>query len=722
MAIDTTTSVDVQTLTPFKKFIMTIGNLPTSYLESMTYAELLMWFCNYLQETVIPTVNNNAEAVEELQGLYEELKQYVNDYFNNLDVQEEINNKLDSMVEDGTLTEMIGTYVDPKLEEFKNEVNEDLDYMNNLVVNATSGSPLVASSTADMTDHERVYVNTSDGKWYYWNGSAWSIGGTYQSSGISERSIKGISTNFFESANKLYIPDGTYTANGVTAVSSNGVITLNGTSSANGSIFINLPYSETLKGLYRFDYFGISDLPNSSMRMGLKYSGSSVNDFTLDIRQSCIVKIDTDHTFDRFSIYIPSGVTCEDYVVKPMLSLYTSLDVTDTFKSYNDSLTRNSKIKEINLNNTIKEEQTTFMKQGINIIDPRKLTQGFCNSFNSSTKKPTIQNNSEYQVYIIYPQTTQKVYTFYPRLRGWNLFSGTNNNYNTATQTPTITVPANTMLVVNFYTNDLPNLMAVEGESIESYVPFKYTIDYLDTNMEVTQLYHTDVLYGKKWVACGDSFTAGSFNGSLTNDYTITDGMYKGHYKVYPYLIGNRTLMNVQNIAAGGMSMATYVDGSNCFSKENGLYTQIAEDADYITLKFGINDDTDHHDIPIGTIDDDTNETFYGAWNIVMEYIIEHHPEAKIGIIVSNGINDTDYVDATIAIAKKFGVAYLNESTDDKVPLMLRSLRTDVDSDIKAFRNNEWYVNPSGANQNWHPNEKCHEYESTIVEDFLRRL
>ena len=127
MAIDTTTSVDVQTLTPFKKFIMTIGNLPTSYLESMTYAELLMWFCNYLQETVIPTVNNNAEAVEELQGLYEQLKEYVNDYFDNLDVQEEINNKLDDLVEDGTLTQLIGNYVQPVLNEFEEEVNSTLN-------------------------------------------------------------------------------------------------------------------------------------------------------------------------------------------------------------------------------------------------------------------------------------------------------------------------------------------------------------------------------------------------------------------------------------------------------------------------------------------------------------------------------------------------------------------------------------------------------------------
>lgn len=100
MAIETTTSVDVKSLTPFKKFIMTLGVLPTSYLESMTYAELLMWFCNYLQETVIPTVNNNAEAVEELQNI-----------INNIDLQDEVNNKLDEMAEDGTLENIINQQI-----------------------------------------------------------------------------------------------------------------------------------------------------------------------------------------------------------------------------------------------------------------------------------------------------------------------------------------------------------------------------------------------------------------------------------------------------------------------------------------------------------------------------------------------------------------------------------------------------------------------------------
>lgn len=48
-----------------------------------------------------------------------------------------------------------------------------------------SGSPLVASSISGMTDTTRVYVNTTDGHWYYYNGSAWADGGVYQATAVS---------------------------------------------------------------------------------------------------------------------------------------------------------------------------------------------------------------------------------------------------------------------------------------------------------------------------------------------------------------------------------------------------------------------------------------------------------------------------------------------------------------------------------------------------------
>lgn len=105
---------EVITLPPFKRLCMTIGQLPSSYLASMSYYEAVTWLVNYLEKTVIPTVNNNSEAVSELQGLFTQLQNYVNNYFDNLDVQEEINAKLDDMVETGELQEIISEYLNSK--------------------------------------------------------------------------------------------------------------------------------------------------------------------------------------------------------------------------------------------------------------------------------------------------------------------------------------------------------------------------------------------------------------------------------------------------------------------------------------------------------------------------------------------------------------------------------------------------------------------------------
>lgn len=109
--LKTVNTVDTR---PFKKLVMTIGELPTSFIESMTYYELLAWFTNYLETVIIPAVNNNAEATEELQTLFTELRSYVDNYFDNLDVQDEIDNKLDAMVEAGTLQEIVADYLNSR--------------------------------------------------------------------------------------------------------------------------------------------------------------------------------------------------------------------------------------------------------------------------------------------------------------------------------------------------------------------------------------------------------------------------------------------------------------------------------------------------------------------------------------------------------------------------------------------------------------------------------
>ena len=102
---------DLKFISPFKKLCITIGNLPTAYIESMSYYEGLTFLVNYLANNVIPAVNNNSEVVKELQDQFVILKNYVDNYFDNLDVQEEINNKLDEMADSGQLTDIIAQYL-----------------------------------------------------------------------------------------------------------------------------------------------------------------------------------------------------------------------------------------------------------------------------------------------------------------------------------------------------------------------------------------------------------------------------------------------------------------------------------------------------------------------------------------------------------------------------------------------------------------------------------
>lgn len=83
--------------------------LPTIYDDSLSYMELLNKVV-YVINLAIDDVGAVETNVASLLTAFEQLQQYTNDYFDNLDVQEEVNNKLDEMVESGALAEVIATY------------------------------------------------------------------------------------------------------------------------------------------------------------------------------------------------------------------------------------------------------------------------------------------------------------------------------------------------------------------------------------------------------------------------------------------------------------------------------------------------------------------------------------------------------------------------------------------------------------------------------------
>jgi hypothetical protein len=110
---------------PFTKLIMTIGQLPSSYLVSMTYEEQLLWLCNYIEKEIVPAINTNSEALIEI-------REYVDKYLTDMDeVKEQIILILDDINLLKTATEQnsndienINTNIEILQSHIENEIND----------------------------------------------------------------------------------------------------------------------------------------------------------------------------------------------------------------------------------------------------------------------------------------------------------------------------------------------------------------------------------------------------------------------------------------------------------------------------------------------------------------------------------------------------------------------------------------------------------------------
>lgn len=94
----------------FRRFV--IQNFPfiEQDFDALTDYQLICKVVKYLNK-VIDSQNQVIDQVSTLTDAFNELQSFVDNYFDNLDVQDEINNKLDEMAEDGTLQEIIASYI-----------------------------------------------------------------------------------------------------------------------------------------------------------------------------------------------------------------------------------------------------------------------------------------------------------------------------------------------------------------------------------------------------------------------------------------------------------------------------------------------------------------------------------------------------------------------------------------------------------------------------------
>lgn len=128
-------------------------NLST-YIQGMSDYEVRCYYTQLVQQWAIEWGQTQQDWKTQ-QEAFESFKTYVNNkiaefqkWFDNLDVQNEINNKLDDMIQDGTLSKIVAGVLDGKYQ------------------------PIVVSSTSDMTDHDTLYILSGNGHVYQWTGSA----------------------------------------------------------------------------------------------------------------------------------------------------------------------------------------------------------------------------------------------------------------------------------------------------------------------------------------------------------------------------------------------------------------------------------------------------------------------------------------------------------------------------------------------------------------------
>lgn len=92
----------IENVIPIPNWKYTIGELPTSYLESMTYQEQLIWLCNYFSQTLAPTINelitNFNEMFDSFDSLSEDFTELETTVTNALtQLQEDLNDGLTSI-------------------------------------------------------------------------------------------------------------------------------------------------------------------------------------------------------------------------------------------------------------------------------------------------------------------------------------------------------------------------------------------------------------------------------------------------------------------------------------------------------------------------------------------------------------------------------------------------------------------------------------------------
>lgn len=607
--------INEQSLNAFPEFFYTIGILPTSYRVSLTYEEQLEEIMKFLRDELIPKFNNNAAALGELQTKFQELVQYVDDYFNNLDLTEEVSNKLNEMATDGTLTELIKNYVNPIFENFSNDINStitefteettgnintfkstvngQISQINTKVDNLVADKPVVVSSTDDMTDTTKIYINTSDGKWYYYDGTQWSIGGTYQSTGIADKSVNilKLDENLQSNFNVKYSGDiskGTpYTYAYCKKNTSTGLLQIVDNASANYSYYkIELENGK----IYQFN--GANNLQCCGLIVAdsdgnIYYNSNLPVAESLNIATNDFIEIEGTGLYAYISIYTAGSLyinTESAYRLRSIAGIYSNIKINNT----------------ITLLETIDGK---YLNHSVN--NPLQ----FYSNANASIKVYAMEKGKKYKV------SAYDIYSIPGITIADSLYNITYTSW-TASQNPAL-------LREYEFTAEYDGFIM-----LGNYLTYTSTIRLIEENP-----FNLNKFVNYKIGCDGDSISHGASG-----------------QESYVTQIANANNCSLQNLSVGGGTIATETYDAQ-ENPRHWICTSVSNldlDCDLIMLSGGVNDYWQK--VPLGSVSEDyttavDSTTFAGALETMCRNVLNRFKTQKIVFVTYHKINNIYYTE-----------------------------------------------------------------------------
>ena len=158
-------------------------------------------------------------------------------------------------------------------------VKERVAVLETMIQRVASGAPIVVSSTSAMTDTNQIYVLSTNGRWYYHNGSAWVAGGEYGAvatdTTLTQAGIPADAKKVGDRISDINTDlNDISVESGENLVNESDLLTINGSTYANGWYSFKPANADALYGSDSFPHRPFKENTRYTLSFDAKYTGT----------------------------------------------------------------------------------------------------------------------------------------------------------------------------------------------------------------------------------------------------------------------------------------------------------------------------------------------------------------------------------------------------------------------------------------------------------------